>query len=1123
MLTKQRSLFPIWVVGLLVLLILPLDSLGQETTGNISGTVSDPSGAVIPNAAVAATNVLTAARRATSTTSAGLFYFSRLPIGEYRLTVEVAGFKTYEATGIRLNVNEKLNFPITLQIGEVSDRVTVTGEAGALQTETGEVSNLVGADQVRDLPLNGRNFAQLVDLVPGVSPDNGRVGGRTGLSADTAVSINGNRSNANLWLLDGQYNMEPGYNGGNVVTPSVDSIEEFKVLRNNFSAEFGQVAGGVINVVTKSGTRDFHGTAFEFGRNDALDAADFFLNKTAQPKSKLRQHDFGFTAGGPFFIPGKYNAERKKDFFFVSYEGRREIRGGVAHANVPSVRQRQGIIDPNCKNTPAPCAVQPLDPMEVPLFRANRNVNPSQFDPNARAILARWPLPNTSYVDNGFNWIASNDLTTKDTQAMVRWDHNFGEKATLMVRYLQGVQSLDNINGQFWGDDAFPSVNSDWSNKGRNAVITLTNTLTPRLLNEFQFGHTYRDIIFVTGKSSDPKLASRDGFTYTEWFPETSGTFPRIRDVESIYGLQHQAPYYHDAKVFHFKDNLSYTFGTHNLKTGVYFGKNRNAEYANGGRDRTPGTIRFRSFENMLRGILRSYEEEETTNSVHNRFNDLSFYVQDNWKVRPGLTLDYGLRWQYMGQSYSARDNIANFYPSLYNPSRCSVAAFDDDGRVDPTRCDPLNGIVTPGSPNAPNRALVDNHFNEWEPRFGLAWVPWGSKRLVIRAGAGIYHARDANSITSQLGVLPPYNHNAFLAGLTFSDLAPGRLSPFNPNTPQAPLYLTGALDKTFYNPQSQQYSLGFQYEIRPETTLEINYVGSHQIHQARNRDLNQVPEKYRHDVAEFLVNPDLVRPYLGYNVIFVNERAGASRYNSLQTFFNHRMRKGVQFQAAYTYSTLITNTTNQDSEANNGPVYDALRPDLEKSFAPQDQRHSVTFNYTWHLPFFTQGRGLKKSLLGGWQLIGITTFRAGLPLTPCTDDDIAGVGSFGCQRVNVIAPVNLPGSQRTLERYFNTGAFVLQKLGTTGNAGRYILRGPGVNNWDFSIFKSFQIREKVNLQFRADFFNGWNHTQFSSVNTSFYSVDRVAGGPVDPSASFGQIDGARAPREIQLGLKLIW
>jgi len=1106
---------------------------GQETTGNISGTVSDPSGAIVPGATVVVTSVSTAAERTTTTTSAGVFFFTRLPVGDYRLSVDMQGFKKYEATGIRLDVNDKLDFHIALEVGQRTETITVTAETPALQTETGEVSNLIGSAQTQIMPLNGRVFNSLIELVPGITPQNGRIGSGVALDNDTNVAINGNQTNSNLWLLDGQNNMDIGSNAQNVVTPPLESLEEVKVLRNNFSAEFGQVTGGVVNAVTKSGTKDFHGSVYEFLRNDKLDAADFFLNASNGTKSKLRLNDFGFSVGGPFWIPGKYNTDRSKDFFFFTSEFRRQTRGNVATDNVPTTRQREGILDPDCLVTPAPCPPQPFDPQEVPLSD-EANVDPSLIDPNAAALIARYPVPNASFADLGFNWIGSANVGLRDHTEMARWDHYIGDKSTLMVRYMQEAPRWDGINAQFWGDDNFPSVNSDWTYSSKNAVIKLTTSLTPRLVNDFQFGYTNNNIRYVTGKTSDATLTSRDGFTYTELFPQTSGSFPTMWGVESFGAVLHQAPFFNREDLFQWKDDLAYAFGKHNLKMGFYSGKSRKREPANGGADQTAGTLdSIDSYRDLLLGNIAVYTEEQTLNEVGDRWRDVSFYVQDTWKALPHLTLDYGLRWQFLGQVFAAHDNIANFWPSRYDPSRCSGAAFDEDGLVDPTLCDTLNGIVTPNSPGVGNRSLVKNHFNDWEPRFGLAWSPRGNNKFVIRGGGGIYHGRDAISQTSALGQPPPNDRTAVLNGVTFADLTPGGLSPFNPDLPQPPLLLQ-VLDPVYFNPQSYQYSLGFQYEFARDTTLEINYVGSHQIHQGRNRDINQVPPEYQPAVYEGTINPDLVRPYLGFNHIYVNERAGVSRYNSLQVYINRRMRQGFQFQAAYTYSHSISNTNNRDSEGRDSPVQDAYHPELDRAWSPQDQPHALVFNYIWQIPFLKNSSGFKKALLGGWELAGIASFRSGLPTPVCLDHDVDGTLGEHCQRPNLVGTVILPKSQRTLSRYFNTDAFVLQEPGAFGNAARNLVRGPGVNNWDFSIFKNFEFPwfgrrsglaagESATLQFRAEFFNGWNHTQFSDLDTTFIPLADVAGSPADPGTSFGTVTGARLPREIQLGLRLIF
>ncbi len=1110
----------------LALSILPaLDA--QTSTGTVSGTVMDPAEGIIPNANVAITNTLTGSSRRAPTSSAGLFVFNSLPVGNYQLTVEVPGFKTYHAEGIRLDVSDRLHLIVKMEVGQTTQSITVQSEAGDLQTESADLSNLVAPVQIQNLPLNGRVYSQVLDLFPGISPEGGRLSGGTGLSADTGVSINGGQSNSNVWMVDGVSNMGLGSNNGNAVTPSADSIEEFRVLRGNYSAEYGGGTGGIVNVVTKAGTQQFHGSAFEFMRNDKLDAADFFLNSTGGTKSKLRQHDFGVTVGGPFWIPGAYNQDRTKDFFFFSYEGRRESRGVVQTGTVPTARQRAGILDPTCAMTTGPCTPQAFDPMEQ--LVDGPNVPQSMIDPNSTAMLARYPLPNADFTVHGFNWIDSPNNYVVHNQEMGRWDHNFTDNTRLMFRYVQEDQAATNYQGA-WTDDQFPSVNSDLYFASKNLVANLTNILSPRLLNVAQFGYNARPFGLVDGKTSDPKLLSRDGYTYTELFPETSGSWPRNRGFDGFDSLKHRSNYRNDMEIFQVRDNISYTTGAHNFKAGFDWSSGRLSEPANGSGDFTAGYFKFRSMYAMLLGNVRSYQEEQTKNVVPSRLNDLGIYVADTWKVNSNLTLDIGLRWQYLGPARSAQDNISNFYPSLYDRSRCSVSAFDDDGLVDPELCDTLNGIVTPGSPQATGPALVERHFQDWEPRLGIAWMPLSNRRLVIRTGAGIFHGRDAGSLTSALGLPPPYNRTVELTSLSFAALSPGKLSPFNPETPQAPTFLQ-VLDPVYKTPTSYQYSFGAQYELAPRSTVDLSYVGSRQIHQGRNRDINQVPAQYRKEVFEGEVNPDLVRPYLGYSNIYVNERVGSTRYNSLQGMFSHRMGRGLTFQAAYAWSTTISTVANRDSEAIDSAVYDAYNPSLEKGFASADQRHSLTMNYNWELPFFNNASGLSRSVLGGWQLSGVTAFRSGMPASVCGEGGYAGLFGAECERTNLIGDPNLPRGQRTLLRYFNTDAFVLQEPGTIGNAAKGVVRMPGVSNWDISAFKEFRLPwfnsrpsgEEALLQFRADFFNAFNHTQFCGVNTNFVPRSDTAGSAADPDSGFGAVDCARSPREVQLGLRLVW
>lgn len=723
-----------------------------------------------------------------------------------------------------------------------------------------------------------------------------------------------------------------------------------------------------------------------------------------------------------------------------------------------------------------------------------------------------------------------------DNVQLYRWDHNISNKAMLMARVMTEHQSLANNNNQLWADDNFPSVSSDWTFSALNSMIKLTNIITPTLVNEFQFGYTNNFIHFQTSAKSDPTLASRTGFTYTELFPQTSGSFPTVNGVDGFGTLQHQAPFTNREAVLQWQDSLSWTVGTHSIKAGFSIGRGRKREPANGGADDTAGIMSFNSFHDLLTGSLAQYQEEETLNPVYDRWHDYAVYLQDTWKATSHLTLDYGLRWQYLGQSFSAHNNISNFYPNVYNSSQCSTTAFNSAGLVDPTLCNIVNGIVTPQSSGIPSSALVRNHPNDWEPRGGLAWSPaLLHDKLVFRAGAGIFHGRDAISQTSALGQLPPFDRTATLTGVSISSLA-----PFDLNTPQPPNQLQ-TLEPNYDNPLSYQYSAGIQYSLTSDTLLAVGYAGSHQIHQGLNVDINQVPTAdllgvytYENSGGSLGVNPDTVRPYLGYSHIYVNSREAVTRYNSLQTSLERRLTRGLQVQLSYTFSHLISTGPNQDTEGHGKPVQNAYDIAAEKSFGIQDQPQTLSINAVWEIPLFAHiGNRFLKNGLGGWQLNGIYSLQSGLPQTVCLDHDVVGLasGTSICERVDVLSNPNLSRGQRTVTNFFDINAFQLQAPGTFGNSGRNNVRGPGLNNFDLSLFKDFSLphikglggTESPRLQFRTEFFNALNHTQFGLIDTTFVPAQDVQGGGVSSSAPFGSVSGARAPREIQFALKLLF
>jgi hypothetical protein len=1103
----------------------------QNISGTIAGTIHDQTGAVVPNATVVATQVETNSPHTTVATAEGIYSFPTLLIGTYRLSVEAKGFQKYVGTGITLHVNEQLTVDVSLQVGAVTQSIEVSAQPFGVNTQSAEVGNLVDGSQVRDLPLNGRNFVALVTLIPGTAP--GAEGLDTfdvGLLGSTHLSVNGNAGNANLWLVNGVTNADIGSNGTLLVFPSVDAISEFTILRNNYSAEYGYASGGIVNVVTRAGTQRFHGTAFEFARNDKLDAADFFLNAANLQKNKLRYNNFGWTLAGPIYLPGHYNTDKTKDFFFFAQEYRRQIQGNTIRMTVPTERQTLGILDPTCSNgSPQPCIPQPADPLEFALSEPNvapycetgvtvpcitapgqspaAGTTPITLNPNATAFMTRYPAPNTV---SALNFTGSLPAVTKWSENLSRWDHYFNDKTSLMVNWIHDSWAQDNTDS-LWGDAPNPTIASDWSQPSNIATLRVTRNWNEKMVSTFQFAYSDNDISWVSSKSCPPALCSRQGFTYTPIFPPTTNQFPSLFLDDGFTYLQHLPPYSNRTDILQFTGDLAYVFGKHQLKvggTGAFLRKPAPVIADNP----TAGTVVALNLEQLLLGNVASYSQTENANTVPTRWHWLAFYGEDTYKVRSNLTFNLGLRWQLTGQPYSASNQISNFLPNLYNPA--DAPQLNSAGEVIYGTGNPTNGLITPASSGIPGRGLVDNHYTDFEPRLGFSYDPFKTGKFVFRGGFGIYHTQDSVDHLVNIGANPPYDITAVLNSTTFS-----QIGPIAPGTPEPTPSLT-ALDINRANGASYQYSYGLQYAPRHNTTFELDYVGSHQVHLGRNRDINQVLPADQ--LAVVNGTPDnLLRPYLGYNEIILNERAGKSFYNSLQASLTQRMSHGLQLQIAYTFSHSFSDSPNDQNGAGAYPLQDAYHAETYYGFSPIDLPQDFVMNYIWDIPFFKNKTGFEGVALNGWQVSGITTFASGEPTSACLPFDNAGIGSEfgGCELPNAVANPNIARGSRTVNVFFNPAAFTLPQAGTFGNSAPDNIRLPGVNDWDFSIFKKFQTPwfggnnwgEKGEVQFRAEFFNSFNHTQFSGLDTTF-------GVP-----GFGSAVATRGPRVIQFGLKFLF
>ncbi|HUQ32410.1 MAG TPA: carboxypeptidase regulatory-like domain-containing protein [Pyrinomonadaceae bacterium] len=1090
-----------------------------STVGSISGTVRDPQGAAIPKAEVVIVEETTAQTRTVRTDDDGNYSAQSLPVGRYTVSVAPQGFKKTIATGVEVHVSDRVNVDLNLEVGQVNETVTVSDAAQLVETESGKVSSLVSEKQVTELPLNGRNYAALVTLVPGLSAPNegGAFGTRgTGLDSHVDVSVNGNQSNANMWTVDGVNNMDVGSNATLLVFPSIDSIAEFRVERNSFSAEYGQAQGAVINLVTKGGGNDFHGNLFEFLRHDSLNANDWFSNRAGIPRAPLSYHNYGGNFNGPIV--------KNRAFFFWSEEWRRERRGtGPLTARVPTAQERIGDFSGSVHTGPIP-----FDPLTCTkdangnrVFDAAHcqpfpgNVIPvARRSPAGLALLGIYPLPNNPADPTGTNWI-STPLQPVDTrQDLIRGDVSITDKMNLMVRYIHETWTHGEAAGNFWGDTPFPTLSSDWDQPSRSFAVKLTNTLSSTAVNEFQFSRAGNDI-FVTTNPAGNALNDQIAATFPTVFPRVEGTgLPTVGWGDGGYPtLWHQAPWSNHQDLFIWKDDFSKVLGSHNTKFGALVSHNIKNEQPNGGSglyviQSTGGRTGNAIAELLLKGLpLLEYTEYQRQDTTLGRWHDFEVYGTDTWKMRSNLTFTFGLRYSLFPPAFADDNRITNWIPERYNGTTLS------------------SGFVQADQSGGLPRALVNTYKKGFQPRVGLAWDINGDGKTALRLGFGRYISR-SNVIASLLRMSnnPPWNTVVDSGwnptAVSLADCPTCRtLDAINPALSNSAAGLGGinSVDPNFKPPESWQWNLTVSREVMKNTVAEVSYVGNHGLHIWRliNGNYNQVLPQYRAAVAAGTRAADASRRFGFANSVTRDESTGDSNYHALQVWIDRRFSDRLAFQTAYTWAHAISNVPTQSYISQTTDVFNY---NLDKGDSDLDRRHSLVFNAVYVLPQFKHLGTVGSALLGDWQLNTIASFYSGTPLNIFSGADTAGLGGAGSQRPDLIPGVDIYATGNDPLQIINPAAFRIPAQGRIGSLGRGSVRGPGSKNVDFSVAKNWKVRERVGLQFRAEMFNVFNFVNFRGHNLS------VAGGGIENNFSnggFGRANSTRGPREIQFGLKL--
>ena len=1084
----------LWLMMLFVSAI-HVGAWAQETTGTITGQVKDPSGAVVPGATVKARNLGTNAESTSVTDGTGGYVVSRLPVGRYTVSIELSGFKTFVRSDLELHVADRLRIDATLQPGAISETVMVTGATPTVQTESSEISTLINGTQLSQMPLNGRNIVQLVAMQPGVSSTLPSTLG-VGLAGLTNVFVNGARSSQNNWMIDGADNNDVGSNLALINYVNVDAVSEVKILRSNYSAEFGRSAGAQVNVVTKSGSNRVHGSLYEFMRSDAFDSRNAFsfidFNGDGKPDpTPLKYHNFGGTAGGPL----------KKDrlFLFWGEEARRiqSVRGGgVANTRVPTDRQRSGDF--------SEFPVTILDPLSGLAFPGN-SIPASRIDPLAKALLSRFPAQNANpnALGGNRNFSTSTPQIRNFREELARVDYHISNNQLVYGRAIFDTIPSEEPFGEIFGTNnaSFPGVaNTKTNNPGRSVVATWNAILGPRTVNELSYNYSRGAILSeITGN------AARDA-AIPKVFRGAPGDalLPGISFGSGGYGgWNFFGPYDNTYGSHRFKDTLSRTMGRHAAKVGFLYSyefKNENAAGGTNGAFNFPGTSNaaFTSsgdaFADFLLGRASSYTETNIDITSHLRFQMFEAFVQDDWKVRPNLTLNLGLRWSDILQPTDVNNLLTNFDPALFDRSK----AYQIDAsnlRVAGTG-DPLNGIVIAGKNSPYGDRVVQSSWHTFGPRAGFSWDPLGDGRTAVRGGYGMYFDRTLVGIALQNAfVNPPFAFNAVFnaSGAAVPTLQNPQAGTQRNNETLVPNLI--AMSSDFKIPTTHQYSIGVQRELPLHFALNAAYVGSLGRNLLWNQQINQTP-------AGTLAPTNRARPYPGYGNINLRSTTASSRYDSMQVSLVRRFAGGFQINTNYTLSKVVS-----DASADRGATQQDIRNlAAERAVTNYDRTHILGVHYVWELPFERGATGLRYNVLGGWEISGSTRYATGVPLTIITATNSANSFGGGSLRPDLIGD---PIGPQTVNQWFNSAAFAQPAVNQFGTSPNGVLRGPGTHLTDLGIFKNFKVTEQVRLQYRLEMFNAFNQTQFAGVGTTL-------GTP-----TFGTVTSAGEPRLIEMAIKL--
>jgi Carboxypeptidase regulatory-like domain len=1153
---KSRLSSPV-MICVLLLLFATVEMVAQSPRGTLTGTIADAQGARMPGVEVIAKHVGTNQNFKAITSEDGTYAIPSLPVGKFEVTAALTGFSTFKRTDVVLEVGQRLRLDIMMNIGAVTETMTVSGDVSRVQTEDSSLGSIVERERIEQLPLNGRHVFNLVKLVAGVQP---RLKDRDGFAevdnqGFSQISFNGGPTYSNQFFVDGAMNTVPVHNEISVV-PMVDAIEEFKVNTNALAAEYGQTSGGVINVATKGGTNEFHGSLYEFFRNDALDARNAFATqrdpRTGKIKPVLRYNQYGGTAGGPIRLPGLYNG-KDKSFFFVGYERWNHRQSNINRATVPTAAERRGDFS-NTRN--AQGQVIPIyDPMTT---RANPNgsgfirdvfqgnvIPRERLDALSLRVMEYLPLPNATpdnALTNVNNYLSLEPFPTDQATLSMRVDHRFSDKDSLFGRYSRNRNTRKNRS---WGMGPADTDARDDQRDNHNVLISASHIFSPTMINELRAGATRQYLVFQH-PSFDQDFPSQLGFPSI--FPQDA--FPAVQIEGMLFfgsGRGGFAAGHRRQHTVQVADSLTIVKGKHTLKVGTdqrwvrlnfvnRLNPSGNFGFNSGltnDPQRTAGTG-FGMATFLLGEVSTGSQSVRPFFSFHTWSN--GSYIQDDFKVTRRLTLNMGLRYDVSSGPVERWDRSSNFDPFVANPQTNTPGAL-------------LYAGVT-----------KDRHFTlppkeNFGPRFGFAYDLTGDGKTSLRAGYGLIYSMLESGDTAG----DTSNSLGFSVDTPFVSPISGPFKAFQfsqgPTSLLVPLGVAGgpsafrgqnvryqALKAS--TPYVQQWNLTLQRELPGKWVVSGTYAGNRGVHLfGSNYNINQMDPKYFDlglALQDQVTNPyfgqiasgglsgptvarsQLLRPFPDYlNITTLADHGAASTYHSFQLTAERRLSHGLTAMISYTNSKLINDSRSENSGGGAPGDFRVgnLNRRLDRSINEDDIPQRLVVSAVYELPFgkqqkFLANGGVLSHIVGGWQVNGIGTFQSGDPLV------VRGANNFtGINWPNVIGDPTLPESERTVTRWFNTDMFRNPANFTIGNVGRVLpnTRGPGLSMVDFSVFRNISFSEQTKLEFRGEFFNLLNQVNYGNPNVTFSPNPQGT----NTNANFGRITTALPARRIQLGIRL--